>query len=215
MANKRKYSRPNIERQLVVNSQSSIDACENFVNRTMSSLYALDVILYYIADGQVAEAANDEVKRIFDAKHDVFDQDVLKLSERVEACEADEAKYTEEFSRNYKIYSPLCASYLKLIMKFERCINLIDSLWFAGEVTSKSRTTQVMKLGRHLRNLSSQINNISRRAMEIARNEGKESEVTEAVKEIGAEEALAEAVIESKKNAKTVEKAEAEEEIVA
>lgn len=204
--NKRKYSRPNIDRQLVVNSQSSIDACENYVNRTMSSLYALDVILFYIADGQVAETANDEVKRIFDSKHDVFDKDILKLTEKVEACEADEAKYTEEFSRNYKIYSPLCASYLKLIMKFERCINLIDSLWFAGELTSKNRTTQVMKLGRHLRNLSSQINNISRRAMEIARNEGKESEVTEAVKKIGAEEALTEAIIESKKTSAKAEK---------
>ncbi|MGR5178828.1 hypothetical protein [Vibrio mediterranei] len=204
--NKRKYSRPNIDRQLVVNSQSSIDACENYVNRTMSSLYALDVILFYIADGQVAETANDEVKRIFDSKHDVFDKDILKLTEKVEACEADEAKYTEEFSRNYKIYSPLCASYLKLIMKFERCINLIDSLWFAGELTSKNRTAQVMKLGRHLRNLSSQINNISRRAMEIARNEGKESEVTEAVKKIGAEEALTEAIIESKKTSAKAEK---------
>lgn len=208
---KRKYSRPSIDKLLVVNSQSSIDACEQYVNRTMSSLYALDVILFYIADGLVAESANEEVKSIFDLKHDVFDSKIASLSEEVEAAEADETKYTEEFSKTYKIYSPLCASYLKLILKFERSINLIDSLWFAGEKTSKQRTEEVIKLGRHLRNLSSQINNISSRAMVIARNEGKEDAIKEAVKEIGAEEALTEEVIQAKtkKSAKT-KKEEAE-----
>lgn len=195
---KRKYSRPSIEKLLVVHSESSIDACENYVNRTMSSLYALDVILFYIADGSVAEAANTEVKNIFDKKHETFDKTILALNTKIEEAGAEESKYTEEFSKKYKIYSPLCSSYLSLILKFERCINLIDGLWLAAEMDSGKRTKEVMALGRHLRNLSRQINNIARRSMEIARNEGKETEVAEAVREIGAEEALTEAVIDEK-----------------
>lgn len=99
------------------------------------------------------------------------------------------------------IYSPLCATYLKLIKKFELNTNLIDQLWLNAEITSAVRNTKVRKLGRHLRNVSREINNASRQAMSIARNEGKEAEVKESIKELGVDSQTSEAILDVTKQA--------------
>ncbi|WP_419236934.1 hypothetical protein ACN08L_00350 (plasmid) [Photobacterium leiognathi subsp. mandapamensis] len=60
--NKRNYSRPSLEKLVVVNNEAAIEALDTYVNKAMYAIYALDVILFYIGDDEVADAANQQVK---------------------------------------------------------------------------------------------------------------------------------------------------------
>ena len=180
----RKYSRPHSKKMVVVQTEASIKAMEQFVNRTMSSLYALDVILYYIADESVADKANQQVRDLFDSKIEQFDKDISKLRRQVEENAVDMPNYDEAHSSEYKIYSPLCSVFLKLINKFETNTQLIDALWLDGEIPSSARKTKTTKLARHLANISRQVVNASNNAMVIAKDQGKVGEIDSTLKEM-------------------------------
>ena len=180
----RKYSRPHSKKMVVVQTEASIKAMEQFVNRTMSSLYALDVILYYIADESVADKANQQVRDLFDSKIEQFDKDISKLRRQVEENAVDMPNYDEAHSSEYKIYSPLCSVFLKLINKFETNTQLIDALWLDGEIPSSVRKTKTTKLARHLANISRQVVNASNNAMLIAKDQGKVGEIDSTLKEM-------------------------------
>lgn len=192
----RKYSRPALRKMLVVNSEASLDAVESYVKPTMSAIYALDVILFYIGSEEVAKQANEKMTEMLEKKLAVFDEEIQKLQAKVNEHCGEDIEYTQQRSEEYMIYSPLCATYLKLIKKFELNTNLIDQLWLNAEITSAVRNTKVRKLGRHLRNVSREINNASRQAMSIARNEGKEAEVKESIKELGVDSQTSEAILD-------------------
>lgn len=199
MANqKRRYSRPVMKKMITVNSEASIDAMENYVNQTMSALYALDVILFYIGSKEVADKANERVHELFAEKIKGFSDSNSKYQRLAEELDVEDMEYTEQRSQEYKIYSPLCFQYIKLMNKFESNINLIDALWMSGEIPSGQRKDKTTKASRHLRNISRQIVNISRQAMTIARSEGKEADIEEAMKEIEVDKAIAEEVVSSK-----------------
>lgn len=212
----RKYSRPHSKKLVVVQTEASIKAMEQFVNRTMSSLYALDVILYYIADESVADKANQQVRDLFDSKIEQFDKDISKLKRQVEENAVDMPDYDESHSSEYKIYSPLCSVFLKLIRKFETNTQLIDALWLDGEIPSSVRKTKTTKLARHLANISRQVVNASNHAMLIAKEQGKVGEIDSTLKEMeqkNSSELLSEAgqAVDDANNENTVE-AEAETE---
>ncbi len=44
----------------------------------MYAIYALDVILFYIGDDEVADAANQQVKDLFDTKSELFQNEIQK-----------------------------------------------------------------------------------------------------------------------------------------
>ena len=52
------------------------------------------------------------------------------------------------------------------------------------ELDSKVRIKKLIKSGRHMRNVSNQIINISKRAMAVAKSQGKEAEVEATMSEI-------------------------------
>ena len=175
--NQRKYSRPSIDKMLVVNSEGLITGVETYVNRTMSSLYALDVILFYIEEANVADMANDKAVEVLNAKRDSFNKLVAKYQHMAQEVDApDECEYKEHISRTYKIYSPLCSIYLNLIQKAELITNLIDAIWLSGGMKSSVRNKRVRNLSTEMRNLSNEMVNISKNAMKIARNKGKDVE---------------------------------------
>ncbi|MEZ8967662.1 hypothetical protein FCV82_02285 [Vibrio breoganii] len=184
---KRKYSRPALKKVVVVNSEASIDAMGQYVNQTMSAIYSLDVILFYIGSAQVAEEANARVDKLFEQKLQLFDKEITKLQKIVEDNDIEEIEYSEQRTKDYKVYSPLCATYIKLFKKFELNTNLIDRLWLNGELSSSQRNGKVLKLGRHMRNVSRQVINMSKMAMKVAQSEGKEAEVNASLKEIDPE----------------------------
>lgn len=186
---KREYSRPSLKKVLVVNSEASINAVETFVKRTMASIYRLDVILFFIADEDVAKQANGKVAEIFAEKIRMFDTEIAKLEAKVSdlGVSEEDMDYSDQRAEEFKIYSPLCATYIKLIMKFERYTNLTDLLWLENELPSSERNKKVRKLRSHLGNVSRQVVNASRSAMAIAQSEGKEEDVIEAVTELGIE----------------------------
>jgi hypothetical protein len=195
---KRRYSRPVLKKMITVNSEASIDAMENYVNRTMSALYALDVILFYIGSKEVADKANEKVHDLFAEKIQAFNASHAKYQRMSEDLDIEDMEYTQQRSQEYKIYSPLCSLYLKMMNKFEANINLMDALWLAGEMKSGEHKDKVVKASRHLRNISRQIVNISRQAMEVARNEGKAEDIQEAMNEIEVDKAIADEVVNNK-----------------
>ncbi|WP_028865109.1 hypothetical protein [Psychromonas aquimarina] len=183
-AKKRKYSRPVITKTLEMHSEASILALDQYINRTMSSLYALDVILFYIGDDVVAETANEKVQDIFAEKIKLFNKDITKYSAIVEENDFERADYTMHKQKEFKIYSPLASMYLNMMGKFELVTNLIDTIWLNGEMVSRIRKDRVVKLGIHMRNVSQQINNIAKHAMQVAKNTGKSADAVETMKEL-------------------------------
>ncbi|GAD89943.1 hypothetical protein VHA01S_030_00180 [Vibrio halioticoli NBRC 102217] len=181
---KRKYSRPALKKTVVVNSEASIDAMGTYVNQTMSAIYSIDVILFYIGSQEVADEANQKIAELFEKKLQLFDKEIDKLLAIVDENDIEDISYTEQRSKDYKVYSPLCATYLKLFNKFELNTNLIDRLWLNCELSSSQRNSKVLKLGRHMRNVSRQIINMSKIARKLAQSEGKEDEVNASIKEL-------------------------------
>jgi hypothetical protein len=185
--NKRKYSRPSIEKMLVVNSEGLITGVETYVNKTMSALYALDVILFYIEEGNIADMANDKAAEVFEDKITNFNKLIIKYKAMAEQVDApEECNYKEQIAKTYKIYSPLCSIYLNLIQKAELITNMIDAIWLAGGMKSSVRNKRVRNLSTQMRNLSNQMINMSTNAMKLARNKGQDVEdsVNESIKEI-------------------------------
>lgn len=199
---KRNYSRPAIKKMLVVNSEAAINAAETFMKQTMSAIYALDVILYYISDEATTEQANQKIADIFDGKIKVFNEQISKYQQQADEGGLEEIEYTENHSSEYMIYSPLCGQYLQLIKKFDNLTQLIDQLWLNGVISSKKRNGEVVKLKRHLLNVSRQVINASRQAMILARANGQEKEVEETVKQIGVDRATTKDILNSSKNSK-------------
>ncbi len=181
---KRKYSRPVIKKTLQMRSEASILALDQYIKVTMSSLYALDVILFYIGNEEVAETANKTVRDIFSDKIEMFNKDITKYNSIIEENDFEKAGYTMKQDMDFSIYSPLASVYLNMMGKFELVTNLIDTVWINGELPSKIRKTRVVKLGIHMRNVSQQIQNIAKQAMQIARQQGKVSDVVETMKEL-------------------------------
>lgn len=182
---KRSYSRPAIRKQLTVYSDTALNAVETYMKPTMSAIYALDVILYFISDEATSDAANEMVSGIFDAKLKGFNDDISKYQQISEENELSEIEYSKEHCHEYLIYSPLCGQYIQLIKKFDLLTSLIDQLWLNGFISSKKRNKDIVKLKRHLMNVSRQVINASRTAMKLAKAQGKESDVENSIAELG------------------------------
>lgn len=198
---KRPYSRPAIKKMLTVSSEAAINAAETFMKQTMSSIYALDVILYYISDEATTEQANQKISDLFDTKIKDFNKQISKYQAQIDEG-LDDIQYTQNHSSEYMIYSPLCGQYMQLVKKFDILTQLIDQLWLNGVMTSKKRNSEVVKLKRHLLNVSRQVINASRQAMQLAKASGKEKDVEESVKSIGVDEATTKDILNISKDSK-------------
>lgn len=206
MTNKKTtYSRPAIKKTLVVSSDAAIKAAQQYLKTTLSSIYALDVILYYISDEATSEAANKHVADIFEEKIAEFTKQINKYQKVVEENDLSDIVYTQNHSEEYLIYSPLCTQYLQLIKKFDLLTNLIDQLWLNAHMDSKRRNKEVLKLKRHLLNVSRQVINASRNAMRLAKLEGKEDQINETVSSIGLDNETAKDVLDTSKPNEVVE----------
>jgi cell division FtsZ-interacting protein ZapD len=185
MAERRKYSRPMIKKMITVNTEEAIRAMEQYVNRTMSQLYLLDVVLFHIADKEFAEEQNSKVEEILAGKLKELDKNIAKLQAFVDDNDIEELSgFSEQQSHEYKIYSPLCSRYLKLFTKFDVYMTLIDRIWMDGEMPSGERGTKQIKMSRHFKNVSNEIKNLGLNALSKARESGQEKEVFDSVKDI-------------------------------
>lgn len=183
MAEQRKYSRPMIKKMITVSTEEAIRAIEQYVNRTMSQLYLLDVVLFYIADKEFAEEQNNKAEEILSRKMQELNAHIGKLQEFIDENDIEELSgFTEQQSREYKIYSPLCSRYLKLFIKFDIYMMLIDRIWMEGEMPSGERGRKQTKMARHFRNISGEIKNLGTAALNKVRDSGQEKEVYESVK---------------------------------
>lgn len=202
MANKkRSYSRPAIKKMFSVSSEAAINAAETFMGQTMSAIYALDVILYYISDESTTEQANRKIASLFDNKITVFNKQITKYNSLVDDA-LDEIEYSQNHNAEYMIYSPLCGQYLQLIKKFDNLTKIVDLLWLNGVISSKKRNAEVLSLKRHLLNVSRQIINASRAAMALARAEGQDQDVEASIQQIGVDSETTKDILNASKNSK-------------
>ncbi|BBM67913.1 hypothetical protein VA249_45590 (plasmid) [Vibrio alfacsensis] len=207
----RSYSRPAIKKVLSVKSESAISAVDTYLNSTLSAIYALDVILFFISDEATSEAANSKVSATFDEKLKFFNKKIHTAQKQVEEMELDEIVYTQEFTKEYLVFSPLCGQYIQLMKKFDILTNLIDQLWLNGQISSGERKEQNNKLQRHMLNVSRHVINASRTAMRLAQAAGKEKEVQESVAKIGVSEKLAKEVLDTTKAMQSVTQEDSDE----
>ncbi|AUI88817.1 hypothetical protein BS333_20800 (plasmid) [Vibrio azureus] len=202
---KRKYSRPAIKKILSVNSESAINAVETYMNKTLSAIYALDVILFYISDEATSEAANQKVADLFDEKMKFFNKKINHYNKIVEDGGMMDIVWTQEFSEEYLIFSPLCGQYIQLIKKFDILTSLIEQAWLNGHIPSSERKGRQKSLQSHMRNVSRYVLNASQTAMRLAQSAGKEKEVLESVEQIGVTQEIAKEVLDTTKAVQSAE----------
>ncbi|ELA9367474.1 hypothetical protein QUN99_003364 [Vibrio parahaemolyticus] len=200
---KREYSRPSLTKMLILNTQMAQDAYQDYVKRTMAALYRLDVILFFIGSEDMAEAANvsmEEELKLLLKKQSKVSTELLSLMQKVEdeGSKLLEPTYPPVTIEEFKIYSPLCATYLKVINMFENNIKTIEMLWLNGEMPSRLKHKKIRSLSIQLRNISHKMINKSRGTMELARNEGKAVDVDESIKSLGIELDDGQAVVSEK-----------------
>ncbi|TOP86716.1 hypothetical protein [Vibrio parahaemolyticus] len=202
---KRAYSRPAIKKMLSVKSESAINAVETYMNKTLSAIYALDVILFYISDEATSEAANQKVADLFDEKMKFFNKKINHYNNIVEDSGMVDIVWTQEFSEEYLIFSPLCGQYIQLIKKFDILTSLIEQAWLNGHIPSSERKDRQKALQSHMRNVSRYVINASQTAMRLAKSAGKEKEVIESVEKIGVTHEIAKEVLDTTKAVQSAE----------
>ncbi|EGR0468569.1 hypothetical protein FG064_16355 [Vibrio cholerae] len=213
---KRTYSRPAIRKTLSVNSEAAMKAVETYMKPTLSAIYALDVILFFISDEATSEAANERVSGIFETHISSLNKLIQKYQKQLNEASDEKAisdvEYNHAHNEEYLIYSPLCGQYIQLIKKVDILIGLMDQLWLNGELTGNKRNGEMVTLRRRLLNVSRQVINASRTAMTLAKAQGKDDGVIETVAQLGVDEETIKEVMDSTKaSEKTEEFVEPEE----
>jgi|GEM_PF-4790557 len=194
-----KYSRPCLSKMITIQSENTIQIMDNLVNQTMSSLYTIEVILNFMGNETVTDEANETVSKFLKGKVKQFDDEIKSLKKKCDDLDVDvddfNFSYSLPRSYDYKIYSPLCSTFLKLVLKYDQIVMLVDTLWVNDEMSRKARKDYFYKHQQHMRNISRRMINVSRQAYFAAKSTGNEKEVQEALQEVSLDKELTNSVI--------------------
>ena len=149
--------------------------CFEKLNR---SLFSISVILQITCDEDMIDQINDVINGYFsevekDLRLQVDQMKKILDDNGVETL----AGYTEPRVFDLKIYSPRMNKFLTLVKSLDELMRLIDTVWYAAELTDKQKKVAGIQWRQRLIKLSGRVINIERRARSDAANQGKIEEV--------------------------------------
>lgn len=152
-----------------------MDRCFDKLNR---SLFSISVILQITCN----EDKIDQINEVIDGYFSEVEKDLSIQVEQMKKILDDNgvetlAGYTKPRIFELEIYSPRMKKFLMLVNSLDELIRLIDTVWFAAELTDKQKKVAGIQWRQRLIKLSGRVINIERRARNDAANQGKNEEV--------------------------------------
>ncbi len=152
-----------------------MDRCFEKLNR---SLFSISVILQITCDEEKIDQVNDVIKDYFiDGEKDLMLQ-IAQMKKILDDNGVEKlAGYTRPRVFELELYSPRMKKFLVLVELLDQLIRLIDTVWFASELTDKQKKVAGIQWRQRLIKLSGRIINIEKRARNDAASQGKKEEV--------------------------------------
>ncbi|KLV03503.1 hypothetical protein ABT56_18895 [Photobacterium aquae] len=179
-----KYSKPYLLHDLTVYTDGAIRLTNFYVPKVLNSLFQLDVVLYYIANEEMAKKANEKANELLDRETDR----VMKLLDGAndmvkKKSLTDNIEYSMSFAKKYKLQTPLAGKFIKLIQSVDQFNRALDVMWLNGELDSQSRVKRLKRLNASLLNLSGTLYNIGINALKVAQEQGHGEDIESTLKE--------------------------------
>jgi len=152
-----------------------MDRCFEKLNR---SLFSISVILQITCDENKIDTINDVIEGYFsEVEKDLF----LQIDQMKKILDDNGVEKLAGYSKprifELEIYSPRMKKFLMLVNSLDELIRLIDTVWYAAELTDKQKKVAGIQWRQRLIKLSGRVINIERRARNDAANQGKIEEV--------------------------------------
>lgn len=186
---KRTYSRPVLNKLMNISSEVSLGLMEHYANKTMSSIYFLDLVLFYIASEEVAMQENEKIADLLDVRINSMKKDIEKYELMAEQAginvnDGSSFEWSINKSIEYKVYSPLCAKYLMLITMVDRLVTILAQLWIHGELKPNQYKRKTVAIRTSVVQFSRSILNSAKRAHQVAKESNKKEEIELSMKEL-------------------------------
>ncbi len=152
-----------------------MDRCFEKLNR---SLFSISVILQITCDEEKIEQVNEVINDYFiDGEKDLTLQ-IAQMKKILDDNGVEKlAGYTRPREFKLELFSPRMKKFLVLVDLLDQLIRLIDTVWFASELTDKQKKVAGIQWRQRLIKLSGRIINIEKRARNDAASQGKKEEV--------------------------------------
>jgi hypothetical protein len=182
-SHKRAFSKPVLDQTFTIHSQNAqyvLQRGHSFM-LVVRGLYAISVVLRIVGE----EADMDQIEDLVSERIDAVAKRLGDEHARLKKLADDEGgvpvpRYTNPRAVTLQLSSPQLAQYVRLILRLDQTLMLLDGLWFAGILTNKQRKDATHDLRRLVYGLGREIIDLERRARESAARAGKSELMHEA-----------------------------------
>ena len=182
-SNKRTFSKPVLDQTFTIHSQNAqyvLQRGHSFM-LVVRALYAISVVLRIVGEESDMDRIEDLVSERIEAVAKRLGDEHARLKKLAD----DEGgvpvpRYTNPRAVTLQLSSPQLAQYVRLILRLDQTLMLLDGLWFAGILTNKQRKDATHDLRRLVYGLGREIIDLERRARESAARAGKSELMQEA-----------------------------------
>ena len=149
--------------------------CFEKLNR---SLFSISVILQITCDEDMIDQINGVINGYFSEVEKDLGLQVDQMKKILDDNGVETlAGYTEPRVYDLEIYSPRMKKFLTLVTSLDKLMRLIDTVWYAAELTDKQKKVAGIQWRQRLIKLSGRVISIERRARIEAATQGKIEEV--------------------------------------
>ena len=183
LASKRIFSKPVLEQTVTIHSQNAqyvLQRGHSFL-LVVRALYSISVVLRIIAE----ESEMDQIEELVSSKIASVAERLSEEHERLKTLADAEGgvpvpRYTHPREVTLQVSSPALAQYVRLILRLDQTLMLLDGLWFAGVLGNKPRKNLTYDLRRLVYGLGRELIDLERRARASAERAGKNEELQNA-----------------------------------
>lgn len=176
------HSRPVLRKSIEVASDQAQKVFERTFSRMAYSCFSIEVILQIIGEESSVDKALSTISKLIRNTEDLIDKQIAQITELNKKHDLDEnSGYSNPAIYHADITSPLAMQYVKLLLKFDHMIKMIDVLWMNGYLESRQRAKALHDWRNSINRLSSRIISIEKNARIAAHRRGKQEEVDQTV----------------------------------
>jgi hypothetical protein len=185
---KRRFSKPVFEQTLTIQSQNAqyvLQRGHSFM-LVVRALYSISVVLRIL----VEEAEMDQIEDLVSSRIDAVAERLNDEHARLKVLADAEGgvplpRYTNPREVTLQVSSPALAQYVRLVLRLDQTLMLLDGLWFAGVINNKLRKNLTHDLRRLVYGLGRELIDLERRARASAERAGRDDELKRADVETG------------------------------
>ncbi|EIC24005.1 DUF1845 domain-containing protein [Thiorhodovibrio frisius] len=174
-SNKHAFSKPVLDQTVTIHSQNAqyvLQRGRSFV-LVVRALYAISVVLRIIGD----DDDMDQIEALVSERIGAVAQRLTDEQARLKQLAEGEGgvpvpRYTNPREVRLQLSSPALAQYLRLIVRLDQALMLLDGLWFAGLISNKQRKDATHDLRRLVYGLGRELIDLERRARDSAVRRG-------------------------------------------